>query len=203
MSFNKSFEHDEKLFRAAVLEFAEAGYEQASINAILKNAGMSKGQFYYHFRDKEALYIALIEVMIARKRDFLATVMSPEDLQGDFFEVLETQLRHGFAFARKHPEINAFSDRFLAEKGSPIYKSAVKRFNFDTDAALEQLVNAACERGEFRDDLPRAFIRRIIATLFNHAADFTGMRSVKEAEKDLAMLLEVMKHGLAAPAREK
>ena len=202
MSFSKSFEHADALFDAAIREFAETGYEQASINTILNRAGMSKGQFYYHFRDKQALYLALIEVMIARKRAFLVNAMHPDDLQGDFFAILAAQLRHGLAFARQHPEISAFSDRFLAEKGSPIYAAALKRFNFDTDTALEKLIDAAWARGEFRPDLPREFIRRTVVYLFNHAADFTGMRSMKDAEKGLQQLLEFMKHGLAAPPEE-
>ena len=202
MSFTKSFEHADALFNAAIREFAQAGFEQASINTILHQAGMSKGQFYYHFKDKQALYFALIEVMIRRKRAFLAEAMQPADPDGDFFTILATQLRHGLAFTRRHPEISAFSERFLAEKGSPIYSAAMKRFNFDADAALDRLVDTAFKRGEFRPGLPQDFIRRTVAYLFNHAADFTGMRSVQEAEEGLRLLLDFMKNGLAAPARE-
>ena len=52
MSFAKTFEHKQKLLDAALAEFNEYGYEQASINRILAQAGMSKGQFYYHFKNK-------------------------------------------------------------------------------------------------------------------------------------------------------
>ncbi|HUF39206.1 MAG TPA: TetR/AcrR family transcriptional regulator [Anaerolineales bacterium] len=197
MSFDKSFEHDRKLFHAAIDEFAAAGYEQASLNAILKNAGMSKGQFYYHFKGKQDLYFALIAALIERKRAFMERTIPSEGDDGSFFEILETQLRHGLAFATQHPEIQAFSESFLKEKGSPIFEAALERFNFREDAALDRLVAAAWENGEFREDLPFEFVRKTIGYLFNHVTDFTELRGLSNADKSLRQLLIFMKHGLS------
>lgn len=38
-----------QLQEAAINEFSMKKYEDASLNDILKNAGMSKGSFYHHF----------------------------------------------------------------------------------------------------------------------------------------------------------
>lgn len=43
------------LLNAAVEEFLQKGYEGASIDAISKRAGVSKGGFYHHFPNKEVL----------------------------------------------------------------------------------------------------------------------------------------------------
>jgi AcrR family transcriptional regulator len=43
------------LIAAAVLEFLEKGYEGASVEAIARRAGVSKGGFYHHFPNKEIL----------------------------------------------------------------------------------------------------------------------------------------------------
>lgn len=45
----------ESLLTAAVEEFLEKGYNGASVDAIAKRAGVSKGGFYYHFPNKEVL----------------------------------------------------------------------------------------------------------------------------------------------------
>ncbi len=45
----------EKLLAAAAKEFGAHGYELASINTILDEAGFSKGSFYYYFDDKADL----------------------------------------------------------------------------------------------------------------------------------------------------
>lgn len=45
----------ESLLMAAVEEFLEKGYDGASVDAIAKRAGVSKGGFYHHFPNKEVL----------------------------------------------------------------------------------------------------------------------------------------------------
>ena len=197
MSFAKAFDHSEALFQAAIEEFATAGYEQASINTILSKAGMSKGQFYYHFENKHGLYFALIEVLITRKGEFLSGVMQPADFDQDIFSIFQTQIQHGLAFANAHPEVNAFSDSFLREKGNAIYEAAMQRFNFDDDARLNDLIARAHERGEFKPDLPLDFVQRTITYMFSHAADFTDLSSEDNAQENLDRLVDFLRAGLA------
>lgn len=41
--------------------FAERGYEDTSIEAVLREAGVSRGSLYHHFAGKEALFEAVLE----------------------------------------------------------------------------------------------------------------------------------------------
>lgn len=197
MSFTRPFEHREALRRAALAEFTAVGYEQASINTILKNAGMSKGQFYYHFGNKEGLYLSLVEMLIAQKRAFMAAVMQPEDFDQDIFGIFQTQIAYGLAFAREHPYISAFSDSFLKEKGTPIYDKVMATFNFDDDATINTLIRQAHENGQFREDLPLSFIQKTVGYLFTHATDLTNLSSTEDAPEHLAYLVTFMRSGLA------
>ncbi len=43
---------------AAVMEFAEKGYEKTSMNSIAKRANLSKGGIYHHFHSKNELLLA-------------------------------------------------------------------------------------------------------------------------------------------------
>jgi AcrR family transcriptional regulator len=43
--------------------FAERGYEDTSIEAVLREAGVSRGSLYHHFASKEALFEAVAENM--------------------------------------------------------------------------------------------------------------------------------------------
>jgi AcrR family transcriptional regulator len=200
MSFEKGFQHNEALFGTAVQEFSEAGYEQASINTILTNAGMSKGQFYYHFKNKEALYLALIEIMIDRKQAFLAGVMRPEDFEQDIFTIFKQQIEYGLAFAKANPEIQAFSDSFLREKGNAIYEKVMARFNFENTGAFDRLIEAAFHKGEFREGLPLSFLQKTIGYLFTHVTDLTDLSNADNAQENLDRLVDFMKTGLASEA---
>jgi AcrR family transcriptional regulator len=50
-----------QLIAIATRIFAERGYEDASIEAVLREAGVSRGSLYHHFASKEALFEAVAE----------------------------------------------------------------------------------------------------------------------------------------------
>ena len=57
----------QRLLTDATRLFAERGYEDTSIEAILHEAGVSRGSLYHHFGSKEALGHAIIEEVIAKR----------------------------------------------------------------------------------------------------------------------------------------
>ena len=54
-------ERQERLFESATEEFADHGYDAASLNRILEKAGMSKSSLYYYFDDKADLFTTMFE----------------------------------------------------------------------------------------------------------------------------------------------
>lgn len=59
-------QRQEKILEAAGEEFAEHGYDAASVNRIVDRAGLSKGSLYYYFDDKNDLFSTTIERATAR-----------------------------------------------------------------------------------------------------------------------------------------
>lgn len=197
MSFTKSFEHKQKLLDAALAEFNTYGYELASINRILDKAGMSKGQFYYHFKNKEGLYFALMELGIEKKLAYFANHNLLVDASTDIFNLFKTQIQYGLAFATEYPEIYQLSQAFLREKGTPIYEKAMARYNFQDNEVIGQLIEAAYARGEFREDFPLAFIKQMIGYMFNQVADFANLDDPVGMEENLNYMIDFMRNGLA------
>jgi len=58
-------EKQNRLFDSAAEEFADHGYEGASLNRILERSGMSKSSLYYYFDDKADLFVSLTERSMA------------------------------------------------------------------------------------------------------------------------------------------
>ena len=54
-------EKQEKLLEAATREFSHKPFNEASINQIIKEAGIPRGSFYMYFQDKEDLFLYLIK----------------------------------------------------------------------------------------------------------------------------------------------
>jgi AcrR family transcriptional regulator len=55
----------EHLLAVATALFAERGYEATSIDAVLKESGVSRGSLYHHFKGKDTLFEAVLEAMEA------------------------------------------------------------------------------------------------------------------------------------------
>lgn len=84
---NLSDEKKGRLLDAALQEFSIRTFSQASINQIVRNAGISKGSFYQYFKDKEDLYLYVVGMSSRGKGDVLRGVRETNP-QADVFEVI-------------------------------------------------------------------------------------------------------------------
>jgi TetR/AcrR family transcriptional regulator len=58
---NLDTEKQQRIINAALDEFAQKGYKNASTNEIVKNANISKGLLFHYFKNKKNLFIYLVE----------------------------------------------------------------------------------------------------------------------------------------------
>src|SRR5437660_5090039 len=89
--------------REAILEAASRlihvhGYNHTSLDDVLRESGVGKGNFYYYFRSKEELGYAIIERLVTV---FLARTLEPAFADPD---------------ADAMPQIEGFLDRVLANQ---------------------------------------------------------------------------------------
>ncbi|MER7013144.1 TetR family transcriptional regulator [Saccharopolyspora sp. NPDC000359] len=68
-----------RLLDAAAEEFAEHGVAGASVERIADRAGYTRGAFYGHFADKDAVVAALLEERTHREREEVAQLAAGED----------------------------------------------------------------------------------------------------------------------------
>ncbi|MCX2680189.1 TetR/AcrR family transcriptional regulator [Galbibacter sp. EGI 63066] len=71
--------------RALVLEH---GYAGTSIDQILERTGITKGAFFYHFKSKSALALALIEEFIQEDKSHMHTALNDTESTDDPLESL-------------------------------------------------------------------------------------------------------------------
>ena len=197
MTFRADFEHRDDLLRSALDEFCERGYGAASINRILSASGMSKGQLYHHFTSKEGLYLALVEWMIDQKTAWLARQPVPPGK--DFVDTLGAQLRASLDFAAAHPDVDRLSRALLGERGQPIFERVVRRFAFDPDSALGNLVAHYYARGQVRSDLSLEFLQRAVLLIVNHLPELLDLDQPADLNPKLDELLAFLRGALAEP----
>jgi AcrR family transcriptional regulator len=101
------------ILRAALKHFANGGYAATSVQQIVGTAKVSKPALYYHFRDKAALFEALVnEAHDGRFRVVQEAVAREKDLPGQLREALVAL----FDYFQKNRELTriAFSTAYAA-----------------------------------------------------------------------------------------
>ena len=58
--FNLPKEKRERIIKTAIEEFAQAPYQDISINHLIKCLGIPTGSFYQYFEDKKDLYFHIL-----------------------------------------------------------------------------------------------------------------------------------------------
>lgn len=201
----KTFERKEELIDAALEEFAANRYEAASLNTIIKSAGISKGTFYYHFADKQALYLYLLEYTAVAKTDFLRERMAETPPQaGDIFDMIKWQARLGGEFAAAHPRLEAMSRMLLREKGQPVYDAAMAVWGDSAQAMFTKMIDDAIRRGDFREEYPRDFIQRTVGYLLANLNDIVygdGKLTLDQMLANLTYFMDFLKSGFGNKER--
>lgn len=137
-----------KLLDAATQEFADKGFHETSISAIMRRAGMALGSFYTYFHSKDEIFRALVQDFSTRIGAEAREAMTPD------LSALETEraaLRAFLDFAAEHKEIYRVIDE--AEFVDP----ATHRLHYETTAArIQARLERGAKAGELRDDLDEA-----------------------------------------------
>jgi AcrR family transcriptional regulator len=88
------------IVEAALREFAQRGYEAASVGRIAAAAGVSRTVMYDHFPSKHALFVELLSAQHTALLEHLSAALGAE---GPMRERMKATFDAFFAFAEEHP----------------------------------------------------------------------------------------------------
>ncbi|HKL80122.1 MAG TPA: TetR/AcrR family transcriptional regulator, partial [Mobilitalea sp.] len=109
--------------------FGECGYKKASVEQIIKEAGISKGSLFYYFESKKNFYLYLYEYCAAQMKQMI-DVPSDDGLPAyiqitDFFERLRAVQLLKSKYTKEYPHAYLFMKNILTET-SPVVHNEVK-----------------------------------------------------------------------------
>jgi TetR/AcrR family fatty acid metabolism transcriptional regulator len=90
----------ERLMESAISVFARSGFERATVDEIVRDAGFSKGAFYVHFESKDDLFWAMLEDRISHQLESFRQAM---DYDQPMTHNVRTILDAVFGLAREDP----------------------------------------------------------------------------------------------------
>jgi len=77
----------ENIRRAALAEFSEYGYRRSSMRRIAQKAGITAGNIYSYFENKEGLFLNLLEETITKLKKLIAIDLLHSPEWGEGFEM--------------------------------------------------------------------------------------------------------------------
>ena len=179
-------------------EFSQKSFDEASINQIIKDAGISKGTFYYHFKDKKDLYLYLIKILTGTKWDFINGAIKQQfdqEYKGkDIFEKFKMQAKVGILFAKQHPKHHAFAKMIAKERGNAIY-GAIQEL-FDQSKQLDDMIDEAIKNGDFADQYSKEFLAKIMGFMLAHFDEIYQSDHEQDAFENLESFIEFIKNGI-------
>lgn len=197
--FNLPEEKREKILTAALIEFENNDYDQASINQIVIRSGISKGSFYQYFEDKKDLYKYIINLMVQKKMDYITPLML-NPLEHSFFDVIRDMNMSGLEFAKDNPQFIKIGNRLLSDTKHPLYVEIMGENSNQAIDAYAFLLSKAVETGELRPDIDVRLTARIIfklsAEVVESNSDFSSENWTEGLTEHLEKFMKLIAYGI-------
>ncbi len=192
-------ERRERILDAAAGEFSDRGYDGASINRIIEEAGISKGALYYYFDDKEDLFATVIEQASSRLTD---VGMPPaDDLTAEtFWNTFRDLMRRSVEFLKTNERYVRLARTFWQLRLKTPSSLATRRI---LDAGRRQ-VRTILARGQqlevVRTDLPLALLVEVALAVdeagsrwrLEHWNEFSDDERVAHADAQIDLIRDML-----------
>jgi TetR/AcrR family transcriptional regulator len=196
-----------RIIEAALTEFADKGYPQASLNVIVARSGIAKGSLYQYFTDKTGIFLYIFDFAVGLVQRILVQVKESTQAE-DFFTRLEKSLLAGVAFIRQHPKIYGIYLKILFDQQVPQRQELLQRVRQFAAAYLHSLLRQGLARGELRPDLPvatttfflDALLDRFLQAVSVSALDVSlglNQASQDDISRRVQELMHLVRQGLA------
>jgi AcrR family transcriptional regulator len=154
----------EYLLQAAAEVFAERGFHAATLDEVAAAAGFTKGAVYSNFKNKEDLFLALLEDSYGREiaalKDTLArSDIPPEERIGDFVALIGGELDRA-------PAGTLYLEFYLYALRNPAARARMNELEQEDIRAIAAILEAERKKRGIRDDEPAEQAARIIVALF-------------------------------------
>ena len=152
----------EKIIKVASKYFSEVGYDKASLEDVAKEVGVSKAAIYYHFKDKFALYEAVLCSRFAELAQIIGKIDESKPI-----EALREYIESFGKFLVDKPCFSAIFARELADGAMNMPKSCSKQMSLNLQKLSKILQNGEAEN-LFEKENPFMVQMMIVSPLINY-----------------------------------
>lgn len=176
-------EKRERLLDPAQAEFIRQGYADASLNRVLAEAQMSKGQAYYYITGKSDLYLAVCTRDFSPFLDFARKQTETLRRTDDYWIGMESLVGDLVELLHANDKVAALA---LTVYGSASAMECLAPLTAKLDAILEDVIQIGQIAGEVRTDLPNGLIRDMLKALARSVDRWFAVNGPSLSPKEMA-----------------
>ncbi len=176
----------QKLIEATIELMSSRGFEAMGINSILEAAGVSKSNFYYHFKSKEDLCLAALDAMsdmfFTQMLDPVLSIktLSPrkrlEKLLKGMADMMESECcNKGCPFVNLATETSDFI---------PAFRERISQYFERYQQRLAEVIQEGIQLGEFRSDVSAKLAAQVLLASLNGTIVLTKVHKRPQVMKE-------------------
>src|SRR5256884_8170594 len=146
----------ERLFRSALLLFAQKGFAETTVEDITEAADVGKGTFFNYFPSKDHILLAFGEMQLSKLEAAIEVARQTNEPMPQFLRSLGVRMTQ--EPTRNPAIIRALLQAYLST--TPV-REAMMDLQRRVHALHTQMIQLGQDRGEIRNDLPAAEIANV------------------------------------------
>jgi TetR/AcrR family transcriptional regulator len=168
------------ILKAAVAEFADHGIAGARTDAIARAAHVNKALLYYYFKDKDALYAAVLDHVFSGLRARVTPVLDSKlPPRQKMLEYLGTYFDYIAANPRFPRVVQA---EWMRSGGSAHMQQIAKKYFRPIFAKLADVLREGIGTGEFRAVNPMDFLPSVVGIIIFYFGAAPVMKAVTKVD---------------------
>ncbi len=198
---NLSKEKKRKIFEAAVQEFSNRRFSEASINQIIKTAGISRGSFYQYFNDKEDIYLYMLAEIGKEKLEVIsrAGAVNPD---ADFFESYLQMIKVVLEWGKTKPDYNRVG--MLMEMDESEFIAKLREMSVKGFTIFRSMIERDQQRGLIKPEIDADLIVEMLYILMTHSLkDYYKTGSVEDMFIKASNIVKIIKEGIISGGGRK
>ncbi|WP_099025770.1 TetR/AcrR family transcriptional regulator [Mycolicibacterium palauense] len=188
-----SAERRRRLLEVAAREFAARGYEQASLNAIIREASMRKSSFYHFVGSKAALFDAVVREAMTELAHLL-DIPAAEDLAGPHFWARVTRLVTDVLAVAARGDWLADVGRLFYLPDAPVEHSPVMSEVLRSIGSwVRQALTGGRACGAVRDDMPMSSQIALVSSIVRCLDEWSlqHLHEYRDVERDEVTRMQI------------
>ncbi len=137
-----------QIIEAATRVFTERGFDEARMDDIVDQSGLSKGTLYWYFDSKEAIIIAILDRIFDWETAQLRNILASEESAAMKLEVfIDASIED---IEKMKPLMPIFYEFWSLSARHKTVKQAIKRYYEQYLEMIKPIIQEGIEQGEFR-----------------------------------------------------